>query len=74
MLVTIFQILYYIVLFMMTVMSAFIVFHIVFYSYSSSSKVATLAVFLPVVCVLLVTNFILFSSLPLDRIFAGMMP
>ena len=74
MLIEIIQILYYIVFFVMSMLSAFIVFHMVRYSYTAASKTAMLAIFLPVVCVLLITNFILFSTLPFDRIFASMLP
>ena len=74
MLITIFQILYYLMFFMMTLMSVFIIFHIVFYSYTSASKMAALTIFVPVAGVLLFTNFVLFASLPLDKIFAGMLP
>ncbi|EKD58666.1 MAG: hypothetical protein ACD_56C00075G0002, partial [uncultured bacterium] len=65
MLIPIFQILYYLMLFAMFLMSIFIVFHIVFYSYTVASKILTLMIFVPVVGVLLFTNFVLFSALPL---------
>jgi hypothetical protein len=58
----------------MSLMSLFIVFHIVFYSYTTFSKLITLAIFVPVVGVLLVTNYVLFNSLNLVQIFAGMLP
>lgn len=74
MLVPIFQILYYIMLFAMALMSVFIVFHIVFYSYTFVSKILMLAIFVPVVGILLFTNLVLFTSLPLERIFGGLMP
>jgi len=74
MLIPIFQILYYLMLFAMFLMSIFIVFHIVFYSYTFASKILMLAIFVPVVGVLLFTNLLLFSTLPLDRIFSGMLP
>lgn len=74
MLIPIFQILYYLMLFAMFLMSIFVVFHIVFYSYTFASKILMLAIFVPVAGVLLFTNFVLFNSLPLNRIFAGMLP
>jgi len=74
MLIPVFQILYYLMLFSMFLMSIFIIYHIVFYSYTAVSRIVTLAIFVPVACVLLFTNFLIFSSLPLDRIFAGMLP
>jgi hypothetical protein len=73
MLVPIFQILYFLVFFSMFLMSVFIIFHIVFYSYSAFSKLVTLLVFIPVAGVLLFTNFILFMSIPLDRIFSNLL-
>jgi hypothetical protein len=74
MLITVFQILYYLVFFMMFLMSIFIVFHVVSYSSTASSKFMTLAIFVPVAGVLLATNFFLFSRLPLETIFAGLLP
>jgi hypothetical protein len=70
MLVAIFQILYLLVLFIMFLMSVFIFFHIVYYSYSSFSKLVMLSIFLPVVIVLLVTNFYLFRQIPLENLFS----
>lgn len=72
--ITIFQIFYYLVFFTMALMSAFIVFHIVAYSYSAKSKTLMLTIFLPVVMVLLVTNFILFVNLPLEKLFSSILP
>ncbi|EKE25386.1 MAG: hypothetical protein ACD_5C00180G0002 [uncultured bacterium] len=74
MLVPIFQILYYILLFTMALMSVFIIFHIVFYSYTFVSKILMLLIFVPVVGVLLFTNLVLFSALPLERVFSGLLP
>ncbi|EKE18642.1 MAG: hypothetical protein ACD_9C00271G0003 [uncultured bacterium] len=74
MLVLIFQILYYLLLFAMFLMSIFIVFHIVFYSYSFLSKLLMLLIFVPVVGVLLFTNFVLFSSIDLGHLLARIMP
>ena len=74
MLIPIFQILYYLVFFTMFLMSIFIIFHIVFYSYSTASKLLTLLIFVPVAGVLLFTNLTLFSSLPLAQIFSGLLP
>jgi len=68
-LVTLFQILYFIVLFIMLLMGSFIIFHIVFYAYSTFSKMVMLAIFLPVAVVLLITNLILFLRIPLDNLF-----
>ena len=74
MLILIFQILYYLVFFTMFLMSLFIIFHIVFYSYTTISKIITLLIFVPVAAVLLFTNLVLFSALPLDRFFSGILP
>lgn len=74
MLIPIAQILYGLVFLSMCLMSAFIVFHIIFYSYSVVSKLIMLLVFIPVTGVLLSTNFILFASLPLAKIFSGILP
>ncbi|EKE20293.1 MAG: hypothetical protein ACD_8C00023G0001 [uncultured bacterium] len=74
MLVAIFQIMYYLVLFSMFLMSLFIVFHIVFYAYSFLSKLLMLAIFVPVAGVLLFTNFVLFSSLNLSSLLSSMLP
>ncbi|HBI51031.1 MAG TPA: hypothetical protein DDY21_04260 [Candidatus Moranbacteria bacterium] len=73
MLIPIFQILYYLVFFVMFLMSIFIVFHIVFYSYSFLSRLLMLAIFVPVAGVLLFTNFVLFTSINLKQLFAGML-
>ena len=70
MLVPIFQILYGVIFFAIFLMSIFIIFHIVFYSYSTFAKLITLCVFVPVVGVLMFTNFALFSLIPLAQIFA----
>jgi hypothetical protein len=72
MLIPIFQILYYVIFFAVFLMSIFIIFHIVFYSYSAASKLLMLLIFVPVVGVLLFTNFVLFSSIDLENIFSGM--
>lgn len=74
MLIPIFQILYYLVFFSIFLIGLFIVFHIVFYSYSFFSKMLMLMIFVPVAGVLLFTNFILFSGINLQQIFAGMLP
>jgi len=68
MLVAIFQILYLIVFFIMLLMSAFVIFHIVFYSYNAFSKLVMLSIFVPVAAVLLFTNFILFMQIPLSEV------
>jgi hypothetical protein len=57
----------------MFLMSAFIIYHIVFYSYDATAKIIMLLIFIPVVGVLLFTNFVLFSSISLQNIFAGML-
>jgi hypothetical protein len=72
MLTLIFQILYLLVFLSMSLMSLFIVYHIVFYSYTNTAKIITLAIFVPVVLVLIFTNFALFQSIPLAVIFSGM--
>lgn len=73
MIVTILQILYLLLFFSMFLMSVFIVYHIVFYSYSMFSKLITLLIFVPVVGVLLFSNFVLFSQIPLQSMFVGML-
>ena len=74
MLIPIFQILYYLVFFAMFLMGIFIIFHVVFYSYSTTSKLAMLAIFIPVAGVLLFTNLVLFTSIPLSQIFGNLLP
>jgi|GEM_PF-819396 FtsH-binding integral membrane protein len=69
--VLILQILYAIVFFIMLLLSGFIIFHVVFYSYNSPSKKITLALFVPVTCVLLLTNLILFNSIDLEGLFSN---
>ena len=74
MLVPIAQILYYLVFFSMFLMSIFIIFHIVFYSYTFSSKILMLSIFVSVAGVLLFTNLVLFSAIDLDNALARMIP
>jgi len=71
MLVPIFQILYYLIFLVMFLMSIFIIFHIVFYSYSFLSRLLMIAIFVPVAGVLLFTNFLLFTAVDLEQLFAG---
>ncbi|HEX8974088.1 MAG TPA: hypothetical protein VF817_01205 [Patescibacteria group bacterium] len=73
MLIPLVQILYFIVLGMMALLSIFIVYHIIFYSYSTFSKLVTLALFISVAGVLFLTNFLLFTQLPLEDIFSKVM-
>ncbi|EKD46869.1 MAG: hypothetical protein ACD_67C00034G0002 [uncultured bacterium] len=73
MIIPIFQILYYLIFFTMFLMSIFIVFHIVFYSYSTISKFLMLAIFIPVVGALLFGNFVLFSSIDLGNLLTGIL-
>jgi hypothetical protein len=73
MLIPIFQILYSLAFFAMFLMSIFVVFHIIFYSYSTVSRLVTLAIFIPVVGVLLFTNLVLFRALDLGQLFSGML-
>lgn len=68
MLIPILQILYLIVFGIMSLMSIFIVFHIVFYSYSTASKLTMLLIFVPVAGVLLFTNYALFMDIPLGSL------
>jgi len=70
MLVAIFQILYSVVFFIIALMGVFIVFHIIFYSYSVFSRLVMLAIFVPVALVLLFTNLILFRQIPLENLFS----
>lgn len=72
MITPIFQILYYLVFFAMFLMSIFIIFHIVFYSYSVASKLLMLTIFTSVAGVLLFTNLILFSSINIEQLLGGM--
>ncbi|MDD5396922.1 MAG: hypothetical protein PHW24_02570 [Candidatus Moranbacteria bacterium] len=74
MLILILQILYGIFFLTMFLMSIFIIYHIVFYSYSTPSKLITLLIFIPVAGVLLFTNAVLFSSINLENIFSGLLP
>jgi len=74
MLIPIFQILYFLVFFTMFLMSIFIIFHIVFYSYSFLSKILMLGIFVPVAGTLLFTNFVLFNKVDLQQIFTGLLP
>lgn len=55
----------------MLLFSGFVVFHIVFYSYNSTAKAITLGIFIPVTCVLLLTNLILFNSIELSGVFSN---
>jgi hypothetical protein len=54
----------------MLLMSFFIVFHIVRYSYNKTAKLTMLLIFVPVVSILLFTNFILFSQIQIENIFS----
>lgn len=74
MLVPIFQILYGLVFLTILLMGIFIIFHIVSFSYTATSKMMMLLIFVPVAGVLLFTNFLLFANLPLAKIFSGLMP
>ena len=47
---------------------------VIFYSYSFLSKLLMLLIFVPVVGVLLFTNFVLFSSIDLGHLLARIMP
>jgi len=71
MLVPIFQIAYLIIFLSMLLMCVFVIFHIVFYSYSAVSKVITLMIFVPVAAILLFTNMVLFFKIPLQDILGG---
>lgn len=64
------QLMYYLVFLMMLLMSFFIVFHIVRYSYNKTAKLTMLLIFVPVVSILLFTNFILFSQIQIENIFS----
>jgi hypothetical protein len=64
------QLMYYLVFLMMLLMSLFIVFHIVRYSYNKTAKLTMLLIFVPVVSILLFTNFILFSQIQIENIFS----
>jgi len=68
--IAIFQILYFIVFLSMLLMSIFIIFHIVMYSYSTISKLVTLLIFVPVAGVLLFTNLVIFTKIPFENIFS----
>ncbi len=58
---------------MMVLMSGFVIFHIIYYSYDRISKVITLAIFVPVVALLLFTNLISFFAISWDNIFSGLL-
>lgn len=68
MLISIFQIMYLVIFFIMLLMSVFVIFHIVFYSYNPFSRLVMLGIFVPVAGVLLLTNFVLFNQIPLERL------
>jgi hypothetical protein len=72
--VLIFQILYLLVFLAMGLMSIFVIYHIVFYSYTNISKIIMLAIFVPVTGVLLLTNFAIFQQIQLQEIFSMLLP
>lgn len=63
------SILYFIMLFICVVGAVFIIFHVVRYSYSRAVAMLTLAIFIPVLFLLMMVNFTVFSSLKLEEIF-----
>lgn len=73
MLILIFQILYYLVFAAMCLMSIFIAFHILAYSYSYFSKIMTITIFASVAGTLLFSNFLLFKSVDLAQVLVGML-
>ena len=71
--VLIFQLLYAAVLLIFFLLSAFIVFHIVRYSYNRSSSVIMLVIFLTFTGLLIFSNIILFANLPLEEMLPHML-
>jgi hypothetical protein len=73
MIILIVQILYGAVFLMMLLMGLFVTYHILAYSFTHTSRIVTLAIFLPVAAVLLISNLILFFSIDLGSIFSDFM-
>lgn len=67
------QVMYYIIILGIILAGAFIVYHIVAYSFSAYSKVVTLLIFFPVFAVLILTNIMLFSNIDFQEVFSGLM-
>lgn len=68
MLILVAKLLFSAVMFVFTLMALFIVYHVVRYSKTKAGLVLTLALFLPVVAILIFSNVVLFSSLDLENI------
>jgi hypothetical protein len=71
MLILIANVLYAAVMLAFMLISFFIVFHVLRYSYSKTGTILTLAIFLPVVVVLMYTNYFLFQHLPINDFFSS---
>lgn len=74
MLLLIFKALYGVVVTTVLLMSMFIVYHIVRYSYSRVGTIVMLALFLAVGGALLFSNAVLFAQLPLEDLLESLIP
>lgn len=74
MLLLIFKALYGVVLVTVLLMSMFIVYHIMRYSYSRSGTIIMLGLFLTVGGALLFSNAVLFAQLPLENLLDALLP
>jgi len=70
MIVLLMQGLYAVVMFMVAVLSLFIVYHILRFSYSKISMIIMLALFIVPVTILFMVNLVLFSNINLGAIFS----
>ena len=70
--VAIIQIIYFLFFLTMLFMGVFIIYHITAYSYTLFSKILTLLIFVPVLCILLFTNMVIFYQIPVGEIFSGL--
>lgn len=64
---------YFIVLIGFALLSAFIIFHILAYSYNKASAMITLVIFISVASVLFLDNITLFYTLRWDKILAPLL-
>jgi len=66
---SIFTLLYGIIVVILILISIFIVFHLLRYTLNKTVMLASILFFIAVTSILLLTNIILFSALPLNAIF-----
>lgn len=71
--VLIFQLLYATVMLVFFLLSLFIVFHIVKYSYDKKISFLMLVIFLTFTGLLIFSNFVLFVKLPLEDLFSSIL-